>query len=375
MAEFKRLVVPSGKENLEIVSPRISAEKLRDSTYILHPGHGMGSCAGLLVGDEHQVIVDSMSKFAAKELCEAIDKISALPVKYLINTHGHEDHCGANKYFKRKGAEVVAHDNTRYEPGVHANVYFKDTYMIETAAETISLKHFIAHSFSDAVVHLENNNVCFMGDIYTIGSMPAISTSQGLMGVYKAIDYALSYDDGETLYVSGEGAYSSADGLSEFKTTWEELIARGVDLFEMGYSADEISNDAQMFEIASRFAPNISWNVRYHWLQWGLNFMLSERKIGASNKCKSFGENILELEGTFDFKVEKEIKVVRENENYFLCEEDRYILPLYPISVSELASPDGAIKLEFVTNDSGKVKQLVRKFDGLVSIGKKINSN
>ena len=43
----------------------------------------------------------------------AIENITKLPVKYLVNTHFHGDHTGGNALFHKDGATVVAQINVR----------------------------------------------------------------------------------------------------------------------------------------------------------------------------------------------------------------------------------------------------------------------
>jgi cyclase len=47
------------------------------------------------------------------KIIAAIRTISSLPLKYLINTHFHDDHTGENEGFQKDGAIVVAQDNIR----------------------------------------------------------------------------------------------------------------------------------------------------------------------------------------------------------------------------------------------------------------------
>ena len=50
---------------------------------------------------------------AAGHLLQEIRKLTALPVKFVVNTHYHGDHVGGNKVFADAGARVLAHRNVR----------------------------------------------------------------------------------------------------------------------------------------------------------------------------------------------------------------------------------------------------------------------
>src|ERR1700747_1099295 len=81
-----------------------------NKTYLLE---GAGGNVTVAVGTDGIIMVDSQFAPMHDKLKAAIEKISPLPVKYLINTHYHGDHTGGNALFHKDGATVVAQDNIR----------------------------------------------------------------------------------------------------------------------------------------------------------------------------------------------------------------------------------------------------------------------
>lgn len=70
--------------------------------------------AGFVVGSEAVVVVDAFAtEEAAADLLAQIRRTTALPVRWLVDTHYHYDHLGGNGVFRRAGAVVVAHENVR----------------------------------------------------------------------------------------------------------------------------------------------------------------------------------------------------------------------------------------------------------------------
>src|SRR5437764_12758737 len=87
---------------------QIKTTDLGNSTYMLE---GQGGNITVAVGSDGIIMVDSQFAPLSDKIKAAIKAISALPVKYLVNTHFHGDHTGGNANFAKDGATVVAHDN------------------------------------------------------------------------------------------------------------------------------------------------------------------------------------------------------------------------------------------------------------------------
>lgn len=83
--------------------------RLNESCY-LAVGYA-GSNVGMIVGDGGVIIIDTTeSTKAAENILAEFRKISALPVKAIIFTHGHRDHISGASIFAEGGSpEVIAH--------------------------------------------------------------------------------------------------------------------------------------------------------------------------------------------------------------------------------------------------------------------------
>src|SRR5271168_2281073 len=88
----------------------IKTTDLGNKTYMLQ---GQGGNITIAVGTDGIIMVDSEFAPLHDKIKAAIEKISPLPIKYLIDTHFHGDHTGGNALFHKDGATVVAEDNIR----------------------------------------------------------------------------------------------------------------------------------------------------------------------------------------------------------------------------------------------------------------------
>lgn len=74
----------------------------------------LGSNAAWLTTDDGVFVIDTRQHPAlARDLIERIRKTTDKPIKWVLNTHAHGDHFLGNPEFKKLGATIVAHRDTR----------------------------------------------------------------------------------------------------------------------------------------------------------------------------------------------------------------------------------------------------------------------
>jgi glyoxylase-like metal-dependent hydrolase (beta-lactamase superfamily II) len=72
------------------------------------------SSAGVIVGDEDVIVVDSLTNAAmAQSLLTEIRRVTDKPIRFLINTHSHFDHVYTNHFFPE--ATVISTHRGREE--------------------------------------------------------------------------------------------------------------------------------------------------------------------------------------------------------------------------------------------------------------------
>jgi len=73
---------------------------------------GAGGNIGASVGEDGIVIVDDQYAPLADKIKAALKGITDKPIRFIINTHYHDDHTNGNAIFQ-KDAPVIAQDNVR----------------------------------------------------------------------------------------------------------------------------------------------------------------------------------------------------------------------------------------------------------------------
>src|SRR3954451_2382788 len=123
-------------------------EKVKGDLYMIS---GEGGNVAVYVTSEGVVLVDDMFDRNHADILAQVKSITDRPLKYVINTHQHDDHAGGD--FKMLPiAEVIAHKNAR------ANLeHIKQPYYEDTPGTPIGLPRV---TFSDeASVHLGGKEV------------------------------------------------------------------------------------------------------------------------------------------------------------------------------------------------------------------------
>ena len=114
------LIIPALQE-----PERFEIQKLTDGVYasIRREPVGLGVDANnvFIVDDDGIVVVDTnFGATSTRQVIAALKKISPKPVKYVVNTHWHDDHVLGNQAYRDAypGVQFVAHEATReYLPG------------------------------------------------------------------------------------------------------------------------------------------------------------------------------------------------------------------------------------------------------------------
>lgn len=101
---------PAQSFDIEKVGPGVYAA-------IPRPGVPVGSNGAFVVLDDGVLVVDTHYRPSyARELIGEIAKLTPLPVRFVVNTHWHNDHTQGNQAYVSawpQGVEFLSHDNTR----------------------------------------------------------------------------------------------------------------------------------------------------------------------------------------------------------------------------------------------------------------------
>ncbi len=189
-----------------------------------------GGTIGFVLDPEGIVVVDSQFPDQANHLITELKNRSAMPIRYLINTHHHGDHSGGNIAFKGIAGNIVAHENSlanqkRVAESQNAldktllpDMTFKEEWKTKLSKEKIKLDYFgAAHTNGDAIIHFEEANITHMGDLMFNRRHPYIDKTAGanISNWIKVLEKAQKKFDKDTIYIFGH----AGDGYQVTGTT------------------------------------------------------------------------------------------------------------------------------------------------------------
>jgi len=211
--------------------PNITSQKLSDSVYMLL---GPGGNIGVSIGDDGVYMIDDKFARFGQEIIDVVAGLTDKPITYVLNTHHHGDHSGANAEMKSIGATIVAHNNVRTRMGIS---YMNKAFGREQAARDVSLWPTLtftdeltlwfngdevraihtpaSHTDGDSIVHFVQANIVHLGDNYFRGMLPFVDVDSGgtLQGMINAQQIAYDLADADTQIIPGHGALASKSDL------------------------------------------------------------------------------------------------------------------------------------------------------------------
>jgi glyoxylase-like metal-dependent hydrolase (beta-lactamase superfamily II) len=217
---------------------QVKTQKLDGSVYLLQflgpegPGGNVGGNVGALISEEGIAIVDCGYGPAAPKLEAALKAISDKPIEYLLNTHWHGDHTGANGYFG-KSAVIIAHENARKKmekggglfppsPAVAlAAVTFSDRITLRMKGGDILGVHFEhGHTDTDTIYFFPGAKVVQTGDDFVNWSPPGFPAiemdndgSGGVDGQIAADEYILAHAPLDVKIIPGHGNLATREDV------------------------------------------------------------------------------------------------------------------------------------------------------------------
>jgi cyclase len=258
---------------------QIKVEKVAGNVYMLQ---GAGGNIGASVGDDGIVVVDDQYAPMADKIKAALKGITDKPVRFIINTHYHEDHTGGNAIFQQT-APIIAQDNVRkrLEEGGTAGNYgavkfeakpqpkealpiitFDHDVTVHLNGEDIRALHFPhGHTDGDSVIFFPKSNVVHMGDDFVTYGFPFVDLSGGgsVEGMIAAIDEIIPKLPPDVKVIPGHGPVSNLDDVRRFVAMLKDTRAAVQNGIKQGKTMDQLKAE----------------NVLGPWQKWSGDFITS----------------------------------------------------------------------------------------------------
>jgi len=253
--------------------PTYPVQKLANNTYVIHgpleqpnkTNKGFMNNPGFVVTKTGVVVIDpGSSVYIGRMLLAQIRTITKKPVTHVLNTHIHGDHWLGNQAFSEAfpKAIIMAHPDMIQQANAGAAAQWISIMSRATEGESdgtnavipnkaINDKHVLktggmqfrihapkkAHSFTDIMIEVVEENVVFLGDNVLYKRLPRMSD-----GTFKgnAVACQIAIDLNAKVYVPGHGQSGGKEIITPFmnylKTIYREVgknYEAGMSDFEM----------------------------------------------------------------------------------------------------------------------------------------------
>jgi glyoxylase-like metal-dependent hydrolase (beta-lactamase superfamily II) len=201
-------------------------------------GAGAGGNAGIVIGDDGVLVIDSFQRTdPARVLLAEIRKLTPLPAKYVVNTHYHYDHVMGNEVVAEAGATILAHENVR--DWIHtenlkffgANITAEQKNAVAALAgpslvysngidiflgkRQIAARFFAGHTGGDTVLFDPESNTLFCGDLFWRHTLP--NTIDATTSAWIETLDAMIQHHPTAQFVSGHGDVGTVDDVKAFR--------------------------------------------------------------------------------------------------------------------------------------------------------------
>ncbi|MGE4163233.1 MAG: MBL fold metallo-hydrolase [Vicinamibacterales bacterium] len=237
---------------------------------------GQGSNVVVLAGEQGVILVDTSVLAVSDQVIAEIRKLSARPIRGIVNTTLDLDHIGANEkiallgqpmflgntgFTNRPQATIFAHENalnqvsapTGETPSLPETMWPTDTFFTAKKkmffnGEPIELRHAPGHTDGDIFVWFRQSDVIAAGQLFSTESYPRFDparggTMQGILdGLNAIIDIAVPAfnQQGGTRIVPARGRIANQSDVVEYRDMATIVRDRVRDARAQGLTLDQI---------------------------------------------------------------------------------------------------------------------------------------
>jgi len=247
---------------------KLTMAPVQGNVYVLM---GDGGNITVQTGKDGVMLVDTgFAPLAPKAMAE-IRKLSGGPIRWIVNTHVHNDHTGGNAEIARLGMtgesigppRIVAQSNVLNrmtmpaagnQPKIPEAAWPNDEYFQPSKdfffnGEAVVVYHVpAAHTDGDSLVFFRRSDVLSTGDVFTPGSYPIVDLARGgsVQGEIEALNRIIDitvpakYQEGGTLVIPGHGRLCDEADVVEYRNMLTVIRDRFRDMIQKGMTIEQI---------------------------------------------------------------------------------------------------------------------------------------
>lgn len=252
----------------------LKTHHVSDNVYMIE---GPGGNIGVSVGDDGILIIDDKFANLSEAIRAEVAKLNDGKLEFILNTHHHGDHTGANEALGAE-AHIVAHANVRKRLAEDKDlsdeatrngipvIAFDESLSLHFNGDELKMVHLpTGHTDGDSIILFMNANVVHMGDQFFLGRFPYVDLGGGgdVAGYLKNVKEMIRVLPSDVKIIPGHGPLGNLEDLKDFARNIEETTAIIRKQIHEGNSVEDIQKTG---------LPN-----KYDDLAW--NFITTDRWI------------------------------------------------------------------------------------------------
>ena len=257
---------------------KLTLNKVKDDLYEIE---GDGGNVAVYITDEGVILIDDKFDRDHQSIVDQVKSVTNQPIKYVINTHYHQDHSGGNTKFL-PSAEIISTAMARTNILEHkqvgnvqppdvspARITFTTEAAVNLGGKEVRAYYFgRGHTNGDAVIYFPALRTLHTGDLMA-GTSPLIDYNGGgsVVEWTKTLDAAMKLDF-DTV-IPGHGAVTNKAGLLTYRNNVEKMRNRVSGLIHEGKSQDDV---------AKFMTAEYNWAAGSLQQQWSVPGMFAELK-------------------------------------------------------------------------------------------------
>ncbi|MCF6442879.1 hypothetical protein L1077_25990 [Pseudoalteromonas luteoviolacea] len=332
-----------------------SHKKLSDNVHILTKHwKTMNLGFGVVVGKDGLLLINSMVAYDVKNFEAELEKISPLPVKYVINSNYDGNNTQLNKHFADKGATIISHKALKYRD-VYTQMLIGDEFSMYFGGQNIRTIKSEGHSYGQINILLEEANVLFTADSFRHDWLTYLGP-KGLNGHINGLQKTLNFIDENTVIVPG-GTYKSEQLFNkehfveqiQYSHALKSLVT---ELVNQGLTPEKIAQHKQITSFFKTHFPNRAFNP-IHRIR-AITHFIQTTPYELNKHDKSA------LLGFYNTQQGHIFELIPQGETIIARSENHFIFSLKAISQNTLRLLDGeeGETFQIVRNEMGKITAL-----------------
>lgn len=236
----------------DLTGVQIKTKHIAGNIHMLEATRDVAGNIGVSVGKDGILLVDTQFAQLSDQIREALKAIGGNEIRYIINTHSHEDHSYGNAALG-ENATLVAQEQSwermKNNPiqSIEKVITFDKEKSIDFNGERIDILHFPnGHNISDAIVIFTKSNVVHMGDLLNAGncSFPFVDLNMGgsIAGLVRNMKSILQIIPQDAAIIPGHYELTDKEGLKMTYDMILETIGIVRDQMESGKSLEQIKD-------------------------------------------------------------------------------------------------------------------------------------